>query len=64
MLKNFWFQWIALTFITVVLSVIVGFYTGQWFFGLMSYFVFGMVKDSILLTLHIKKTVDHNSEIK
>jgi hypothetical protein len=42
----------------VALSVIVGFFSGQWFFGILSYFVFGMVKDSILLSVHLEKPFD------
>jgi hypothetical protein len=64
MLKNFWFQWMIATATAIILSVAVAVITGQWFFGLLSYFVFGMVKDSVLLTLHIKQPVDNNSELK
>jgi hypothetical protein len=64
MLKNFWIQWMIATVIAITLSVAVAVISGQWFFGLLSYFVFGMVKDSVLLTLHIKRPVDNNSEIK
>jgi hypothetical protein len=60
MAKRFWFQWSVLTVIAVILSVIVGFFSGQWFFGILSYFVFGMVKDSILLSVHLEKPFDDN----
>ena len=58
MAKRFWFQWSVMTVIAVILSVIVGFFSGQWFFGILSYFVFGMVKDSILLSVHLEKPFD------
>jgi hypothetical protein len=60
MAKRFWFQWSVMTVIAVALSIIVGFFSGQWFFGILSYFVFGMVKDSILLSVHLEKPFDDN----
>lgn len=59
---DFWSLWTVLTTISIGIAFLVGSMTHQWFFGVITYFVIGIVKDAYLLTKY-SKTFDENSDL-